>query len=124
MATWNRTVTVSGGYLVCGMMGNGTSNPAPVPGKGDRTDSAADITVYSEDRTGGGAKIIYHPSGCTLTGLTAKANQTAPPSTITGINLTITDTGATGAEYEYYVDGKDSEGNDLSTEDPQIHNAT
>ena len=126
MATWNRTVTVSGGYLVCGMMGNGTSNPAPVPGKGDRSDSATDITVYSEDRTGGGAKIKYHASGCTLTRLTAKANQTAPPCNVTGNGnlLTITDTGATGAEYEYYVDGKDSEGNDLSTEDPQIHNAT
>ncbi len=94
-------------------------------GKGPRTDTAINITVYSEDRTGGGAKIIYHPSGCTLSGLTAKENKTAPPYNVPGNGslLTITDTGATGAEYEYYIDGKDSEGNDLQTKDPQIHNA-
>ncbi len=125
MATWNRTVTVSDGYLVCGMMGNGSSNPPDVPGKGARSDSATDITVYSEDRTGTGAKIIYHATGCTLTGLTAKANQTAPSYTVTGNGtlLTITDAGATGDEYEYYIDGTDSGGTTRQTEDPQIHNA-
>lgn len=123
MATWNRDVSydADSGYLVVTMSGNG-AEPPPVPEKGDRTDTADDITTYSEDRP---ATIKYHCGDGVdfLTGLAAKEGASAPPFEVTrgGALLTVTDDGATGTDYSYYVQGVVA-AEDKQTQDPQIHN--
>ena len=121
MATWNRKIAQGEDYLVC-TKSAANPEPPPVPGHDPRTDTAIDITTYTADRAGGGAKILYHSTDVALTGIAMKdggslpdglAYTTNPPGTL----LTVTDTGATGTDYSYYV-----EGDGKKTQDPQIHN--
>ena len=113
--------------IFCAMMpaGAAPSNPPDPPGH-TRNDDANTITVYSEDRKGGGATIIYHGNGCDVTGLAAKPGGVLPPHVrVAGSNLIITDTGVEGTGYKYHVTATAAAvygGKHLQTDDPQIHN--
>jgi hypothetical protein len=126
MARWNRVVDLStkgGNHLFVLRVDdpqNPGSNPPPIPGKDPRTDDANNITVYAEDRGQNGAKIHYRGNGCYLTGLEAKEEGgSLPEYKPEGGNIMITDTGAEGTCYEYYIVGRGG----LKTKDPQIHNS-
>jgi hypothetical protein len=127
--TWNRDVNLGSGacpggtetnHLTISLTGSG-ANPPDHP-----NDTATDINVSASDRSGGGAKIIYHAKdgvdltgieaidGSDLTGLASSAN----PS---GNLLTLTDTGAKGVTYNYLVVGTYNNAT-IKTCDPQIHN--
>ena len=126
MATWNRNVDDEGDYLVVTKTAQ-NADPPPVPAHDPRTDTALDITTYTADRAPDGAMIIYHPSpreGVTLLGITMKDQKPVPPELtwrFDGPLLKLTDKGAAGTDYEYYVWGTVGTV-DKRTEDPQIHN--
>ncbi len=120
MATWNRHIAKGNGYLDC-TKSAANADPPPAPGHGARTDTANDITTYPADRPVGGAKILYHSTDVVLTKITMKEGSL--PEALSyeanspGTLLTVTDKGATGTDYSYYV-----EGDGKQTQDPQIHN--
>lgn len=117
MSVWNRRVTATsdGQHL---QVDDVTANPNP-PG---HDDPANYITVKATDRP---AQINYLGDGVTVTGIAMKDGESIPPGLQVqplGPNLRLTDTGAPGTDYSYYVVG-DYGGNDgIRTDDPQIHN--
>ena len=67
--TWNRDVYDVGNFLICVIKG---SNPP-------RNDTADDITTFTADRAGSGAKIHYHAKGdVKLTGISMKDGGAIP----------------------------------------------
>ena len=117
MATWNRNVDDGGEYLI---ITKTAQNPDPPPPP-ERNDTAIDITTYGADRP---ATINYHAPGndVTLTGISMKNGDPIPAELSVFVNpagnlLRLTDSGAAGTDYEYYV-----EGDGKRTEDPRIRN--
>lgn len=117
MSVWNRRVTATSDGLHL-QVDEDTTNPNP-PG---RDDPPSSITVKASDRP---AQINYLADGPSLTGIQMKDDSPVPEGLqvqTRGPNLIITDTGASGTDYSYYLVGNWSTNNGIKTADPQIHN--
>ena len=117
-STWNRRVTATADGLHL-QVDETTDNPNP-PG---RSDSASYITVKASDRP---AIINYRADGVTITGIEMKGGGAVPDGlavqTLPNGFLRLTDSGASGTDYSYYLVGNYGSNDGIRTEDPQIHN--
>ena len=121
MATWNRQISIDGDNLAC-TKSAGNADPPPAPNHGARDDTADKIKVYESDRGTAGATINYHAAGLALTGIAMKNGGSVPADLKVEVRgngnlLVLTDKGAEGTIYNYFV-----EGDGKQTDDPQIHN--
>jgi hypothetical protein len=117
MSTWNRRVTATGDGLHL-QVDEDTPNPNPA----GRNDGSNYITVQASDRP---ATIRYIGSGVTLSGIRMKDDSPVPAAltvAIAGQTMTLTDSGAAGTDYSYYLVGSYGANSGIETEDPQIHN--
>ncbi len=132
-STWNRNVDYNAGtdFLDVSVTGNNPPPPAAPAGQ-TRNDTADEITVFSVDRGGGGARILYHAPGneVELTGIEMKNGDPIPdhlevfvnpPGTLLRLTVTKDDDDTSDEVWDYYVQGT-VDGEAKQTEDPRIRN--
>ena len=132
-STWNRNVDIdaAGDYLDVSITGSNPPPPAAPEGQ-TRNDTALEISVFSVDQGGGGAKILYHASGreVELTGIEMKNGDSIPdhldvsvnpPGTLMTLTITKDADDPDEDDWRYYVQGTVN-GVGKQTEDPRIHN--
>ena len=141
-STWNRNVGIdaAGNFLVVSITGQNPPPPAAPPGH-TRNDTADDITVFSVDRGGSGAKINYHAKNgmdedgnlikVELTGIAMKNGDPVPAHLGVDVSaggrlMTLTVTKAEGdtdnEDWHFYIQGT-ADGINKQTQDPRIRNS-